>query len=149
MTDSLTVRDSLSLNSGCSGLDTSCQAFGTSELQQQSTGTLWQDHVTTEPLREFSSDPFIYAHTGQPECDISGDGNAVFLFHLSGILALASVSIAGNSVVIYIMLKDKTLNSPLNYFITSLAISDLVQGVLYAIYNIGHINIDYIRLTIG
>ena len=79
----------------------------------------------------------------------SPEDPAAFTVQLSGILFLAALCIFGNSIVIYVMVKDKSLNSPLNYFITSLAISDLMQGVIYAIYNIGHINVDSIRLTLG
>eukprot|EP00914_Ancora_sagittata_P003787 GHVO01008159.1.p1 GENE.GHVO01008159.1~~GHVO01008159.1.p1 ORF type:complete len:104 (+),score=8.12 GHVO01008159.1:39-314(+) len=83
-------------------------------------------------------------------CARDADGDtAVFTFHLSAILILATFCIFGNSIVIFVMLKEKCLQSPLNHFITSLAVSDLAQGVIYAVYNIGHINVDIIRDTIG
>lgn len=89
--------------------------------------------------------------SGRGTCDRDGDGDAgVFTFHLSAILFLATICIVGNSTVIFVMMKEKkSLNSPLNYFITSLAVSDLFQGIIYGIYNLGHINVDNIRFTIG
>ncbi|ELU04673.1 hypothetical protein CAPTEDRAFT_198123 [Capitella teleta] len=83
-------------------------------------------------------------------CARDADGDtAVFTFHLAAILTLATICIFGNSVVIFVMIKEKGLQSPLNHFITSLAVSDLAQGVIYAIYNIGHINVDIIRNTLA
>ena len=73
----------------------------------------------------------------------------VYTFHLVGILGMATVCIVGNCLVIFVMTKECKLNTPLNCFIVSLACSDLCQGVLYAIYNVSHINVKSVRGALG
>ena len=88
--------------------------------------------------------------TGKTMCvRDSGGGDSVFTFHMSGILLISIVCVICNSLVIFVMAKNRNLDSPLNYVITSLAVSDLLQGVAYGAYNLSHINVDNIRYTLG
>ncbi|ELU00284.1 hypothetical protein CAPTEDRAFT_217667 [Capitella teleta] len=100
--------------------------------------------VTTDDA--FSTEIPLTDDNATFDCGFDGpEEAAAFTVQLAGILTLAALCIFGNSVVIYVMIKGKTLNSPLN----NLAISDLLQGIIYAIYNISHVNIEIIRLTLG
>ncbi|ELU09280.1 hypothetical protein CAPTEDRAFT_192498 [Capitella teleta] len=77
------------------------------------------------------------------------DGSvALYTFHLVGILGMASLAIVGNSIVIFIMTTECKLSNALNCFIVNLACSDLLQGVLYAIYNISHLNVPVVSVHI-
>ncbi len=61
-------------------------------------------------------------------------------FYFTSISAVALVSIVGNFIVIIVMLGTKRLRTPTNYFMISLGFSDLMQGVVYPLYNFGHIS---------
>jgi hypothetical protein len=74
---------------------------------------------------------------------------AVYTFHLVGILGMAALCIVGNTIVICVMTLECKLNTALNCFIVNLAVSDLLQGVIYAIYNISHLNVPFIRHALG
>ena len=79
----------------------------------------------------------------------SGGDTAVFSFHLSAISVIAGICIFGNTLVIFVMTQKNKIKTPFNSLITSLAASDLLQGLVYALYNLSHINIDFIRFTLG
>jgi hypothetical protein len=79
----------------------------------------------------------------------SDANTGVYAFHLIGILGMATLCIIGNSIVIFIMTRECDMNSPLNCFIVSLGCSDLLQGILYAVYNISHLPVPAIRLALG
>lgn len=103
----------------------------TGSYLNEETSLDWQD--VPDPCRRSSAD----------------DSIGVYTFHLIGILGMATLSIVGNSIVIFIMVKECKLASALNCFIVSLAASDLSQGVLYAIYNISHLNVPSVRYALG
>ena len=106
-------------------------------------GSSWTLYATTEFNVSTQQD-------NRTSCPIDAEEDAaVATFHLTSILLLACICIIGNTLVIIVMTREKSLNSPLNYFITSLAASDLAQGTIYAIYNISHIDVDVIRYTLG
>ncbi len=60
-------------------------------------------------------------------------------FYFTSISAVALVFIVGNLIVIIVMLRTERLRTPTNYFMISLAVSDLTQGVVYPLYNFGYI----------
>lgn len=80
--------------------------------------------------------------------DVDGDVG-IYTFHLVGILGMAALCIIGNALVIFIMTKECNMTQPLNCFIVSLACSDLLQGLVYAVYNISHLNVPLIRSFLG
>ncbi len=53
------------------------------------------------------------------------------------VTVIAFVSIVGNILVITVMLRTPKLRIPSNYFIINLGFSDLMQGIVYPVYNIG------------
>ncbi len=72
-------------------------------------------------------------------CSVDGYvDNHYYLFYISMIGVIGCVSIVGNILVITVMLRTAKLRIPSNYFIINLAFSDLMQGLVYPIYNIGH-----------
>ncbi len=60
-------------------------------------------------------------------------------FYLLSISLIAVVTIVGNTLVLVVFLKRAELRVPANYFIISLAFSDLIQGMTYTCYNISHL----------
>ena len=84
--------------------------------------------------------------------DIDSFSQSDYVFYgvyLSGIFILSSISIIGNGLVINAMLKHRQLRVPGNYFILSLACSDMLLGIVYPIYNVSHIDAKEIHDTIG
>ncbi len=59
--------------------------------------------------------------------------------YFTSVSAVAFVAIVGNLIVIIVMLRTGRLRTPTNYFMISLAFSDLMQAVTYPLYNFGHI----------
>ncbi|KAL5012132.1 hypothetical protein ScPMuIL_010683 [Solemya velum] len=58
-------------------------------------------------------------------------------------LLMFLVNFIGNIIVICTVLQHKRLRQPKNYFFVSLAISDLLVGLCYPIYSLGHLPILY------
>lgn len=58
-------------------------------------------------------------------------------------LLMFLVNFIGNIIVICTVLQHKRLRQPKNYFFVSLAISDLLVGLCYPIYSLGHLPIFY------
>ena len=77
-------------------------------------------------------------------------GDTTFLsFQISTVLLMAALCIVGNSLVIYLMSRESSLDSPMKSFIVSLAVSDLLHGVFYGLYTLSHVNDDDIRRILG
>ncbi|KAL5005700.1 hypothetical protein ScPMuIL_016858 [Solemya velum] len=49
------------------------------------------------------------------------------------------INVIGNPIVICTILRHERLRKPTNYFLVSLATSDLLIGILYPIYSLGHL----------
>ena len=65
------------------------------------------------------------------------------------LFTLSVVNFIGNGLVIYCVLRQRKLRVPGNYFIVSLACSDLASGIVYPVYNISHMESVEIQKSIG
>ena len=72
-----------------------------------------------------------------------------YTFYYSLILVMAVIAVVGNVLVIKVICGNRALRSPANYFVISLAVSDLMQGVAYPVYNVSHMELPEILLTLG
>ncbi|XP_033736887.1 octopamine receptor beta-2R-like [Pecten maximus] len=61
------------------------------------------------------------------------------VFYVTVFLLLTLIIVGGNCVIIVTILRHRDLQQPCNYLIVSLAASDLLFGILYPIYNLGHL----------
>ncbi len=76
--------------------------------------------------------------SGTEECAVDRYEDIYYnAFYLTLITVIACVSIVGNVLVIIVMLRTPKLRTPSNYFFINLGFSDLMQGILYPVYNIG------------
>ncbi|XP_060076098.1 adrenocorticotropic hormone receptor-like [Ylistrum balloti] len=62
-----------------------------------------------------------------------------FVFYVTIFLILTLIIVGGNCVIIVTVLRHRDLQQPCNYMIASLAVSDLLFGIFYPIYNLGHL----------
>ena len=103
---------------------------------------------------------FLQGTSGESNSSSSGRGvlgrgwegttDIIFYTYYYGVLfALSLVNLVGNGLIIYCVLRRKELRVPANYFIVSLACSDLVLGVVYPIYNVSHMEDAAIERSIG
>ena len=74
---------------------------------------------------------------------------AFFVYYYGGLLALSAIGIVGNSMVIVGITRHRSLRTPNNYFIFSLALSDLLLAILYPIYDVTHLDGDYANELLG
>ena len=60
------------------------------------------------------------------------DENAVItdIVLFIGLITVSLLTVSGNALVIIAVLRERTLHSPTNYFITSLAVSDILVGAV-------------------
>ncbi|XP_071115300.1 adenosine receptor A1-like [Haliotis cracherodii] len=76
--------------------------------------------------------------------------DVIFLTYYYGMfLLIACVNVPGNILVIVTVLRHEPLRQPCNYYISSLAVSDLILGFVYPLYNISHIGIPAITCPLG
>lgn len=68
-------------------------------------------------------------------------------FHVTLLSTITAFCITSNSLVIYIITTDKKLLTPNNAFIFSLAISDLLYGFAFGLYNMAHV--DFAQEALG
>jgi muscarinic acetylcholine receptor M2 len=81
---------------------------------------------------------------------VSSVGDELFYMYYLGLLGLLTlVNVIGNSVVISSILRHRQLRVPGNYFLFSIACSDLMLGLLYPIYNVSHIDLPHIQRVLG
>nr|KAG5703941.1 hypothetical protein BaRGS_020538 [Batillaria attramentaria] len=59
------------------------------------------------------------------------------------------INIVGNSIVLTTFYRHKDLRTPGNSFICSLAVSDLLVGLVYPFYNVAHIETPEIKGSLG
>ena len=72
-----------------------------------------------------------------------------FVYYYGCLSVLSTIGIVGNSMVIVGITRHRSLRTPNNYFILSLALSDLLLGVIYPIYDVTHLDEDYINEPLG
>ena len=77
------------------------------------------------------------------------DDIVFYTFNIGLICLISVVNIVGNTLVIQSVLRHRTLKVPGNYFILSLACSDLITGIIYPVYNISHMVIGNVLNTLG
>nr|ADF87940.1 G protein-coupled receptor [Azumapecten farreri] len=61
------------------------------------------------------------------------------VFYISVFFFLTLIIVGGNFIIIVTVLRHRDLQQPCNYMIASLAVSDLIFGFIYPLYNLGHI----------
>ena len=72
-----------------------------------------------------------------------------YTINIGLICLISTINIIGNTLVIQGVLRHRTLNTPENYFILSLACSDLVMGIIYPFYNVSHMEIAGVLEVLG
>lgn len=61
------------------------------------------------------------------------------LYYYGLFFTLTLINIPGNILVVTTILRHRQLRHPANYFLVSLAFSDLLMGFLYPVYNVSHL----------
>ena len=80
--------------------------------------------------------------------DTSESTEVGFMCYYYGIfLVLTLVNFSGNSLILT-SIRHRNLRTPGNYFIFSLAASDLLHGIVYTVYNISHMELAGVRIFI-
>ena len=60
------------------------------------------------------------------------------VFYVSGVFLICIICFIGNGLIIHAILYYKHLQTVHNWFILSLAISDVIQGITIPFYTMGH-----------
>lgn len=79
--------------------------------------------------------------------DTDGNRTAIVVYEIATVL-ICAFCVVGNSIVLYVVHKSPELVHPMNYFIFSLAISDITQGVTFPVYTFAH-NYEAIMTFVG
>ena len=58
------------------------------------------------------------------------DASFIYAFNIIGEMFIAVLSIIGNALVLYLISRDKQLQTVTNYFIASLAVADLLVSTI-------------------
>ena len=98
-------------------------------------------HITGNNFSSDSNEDFTSDHV---PLDI-----AFFVYYYGGLIVLSTIGIVGNSMVIVGITRHKSLRTPNNYFIFSLALSDFLLGIIYPIYDVTHLDEDYANELLG
>ncbi|XP_061169537.1 melanocortin receptor 5-like [Saccostrea echinata] len=69
----------------------------------------------------------------------SDPGTVFYVYYYGMFLIIACVNIPGNILVIRTVLKTPNLRQPCNFYIVSLAVTDLLIGFVYPVYNVSHL----------
>ena len=80
---------------------------------------------------------------------LHSDDIVFYTFNIGLICLISVVNIVGNTLVIQSVLRHRTLKVPGNYFILSLACSDLITGIVYPFYNVSHMVIGDVLNALG
>ena len=75
-----------------------------------------------------SLSPYTYGDTNQRMIKEVAEFEHVLLFLV--LVSFSVITVTGNVLVIMAVVREKTLHTPTNYFITSLAVSDGLIGLL-------------------
>lgn len=66
-------------------------------------------------------------------------GTLFYVYYYGMFSIIASVNIPGNILVIRTVMRTPNLRQPCNFYIVSLAVTDLLIGFIYPVYNISHL----------
>ena len=72
-----------------------------------------------------------------------------YAFYYTCLSVLAVMCVTGNSLVLTALFRHSSLRVPSNAFLVSLAVADLLTGIVFYIYQVGHIELEPIQNTIG
>ena len=83
--------------------------------------------------------------TNRNDTGVNTYQDVVFYCYYYGIfVVIALVNLCGNSLIL-VSARRRNLRTPENYFIFSLATSDLIHGLGYICYNVSHMEIPAVR----
>lgn len=71
------------------------------------------------------------------------------IYYYGLLFSLTLINIPANILVITTILRHRQLRQPANYFLASLAVSDLVMGCVCPVYNLSHLEIPAISGSLG
>ena len=90
------------------------------------------------------NDSSVWSNSTRPTFIDQDSLDTIFFVYYFGILVLLSiVGIIGNTMVIRALALHPSIRTPNNYFVLSLAVSDLFLGVAYPIYDVLHLSDKY------
>lgn len=100
-------------------------------MEQTTPGT--EDAATNPPsfLNGTAMETAIYS-TPEP-------GTLFYVYYYGMFSIIASINIPGNILVIRTVMRTPNLRQPCNFYIVSLAVTDLLIGFIYPVYNISHL----------
>ncbi|XP_048767267.1 melanocortin receptor 5-like [Ostrea edulis] len=88
----------------------------------------------------FNTTPTHLNSTVMEQVHSSPDPGTVFYVYYYGMFSIiACINIPGNILVIRTVMKTPNLRQPCNFYIVSLAVTDLLIGFIYPVYNISHL----------
>ncbi|XP_064594380.1 octopamine receptor beta-1R-like [Liolophura sinensis] len=79
----------------------------------------------------------------------SKDSVGFLVYYLGFLFTITVINVIGNILVISTFVRHPKLQQPCNYFITSLAVSDLFAGIVYTLYNLAHLESIGLRESLG
>lgn len=83
------------------------------------------------------------------EIDIPDMDIGFNIYYYGLLFSLTLINIPANILVITTILRHRQLRQPANYFLASLAVSDLVMGCVCPVYNLSHLEIPAISGSLG
>ena len=70
---------------------------------------------------------------------------AYYCYYYGIFLLITLVNFCGNSLIL-VSARRRNLRTPENYFIFSLAVSDILYGMVYTLYNIGKMEVQAVKV---
>lgn len=70
-------------------------------------------------------------------------------YYLGAFALLTAVNVGGNSLVLLTIRRHRSMWTPINGFICSLALSDLLLAVIYPTYNVAGIDVESVTSVLG
>ncbi|XP_062567840.1 melanocortin receptor 5-like [Saccostrea cucullata] len=68
-------------------------------------------------------------------------GISFYIYYYGMICIIMCINITGNTLVIRAVMRTPNLRTPCNHYIVSLAVTDLLIGVIYPLYNVAHLEL--------
>ena len=115
-------------------------ATGTSAFEYDENNEMQRRVTTTD----------VFPNTTVTSRKPTSAGDLVFYLYYYGLMGvLTLVNLTGNSAVISSILRHRQLRLPGNYFLFSIACSDMLLGIIYPISNVSYIDRPEIRRVFG